>query len=603
MHDGRVAAGRHAGHGVIQRLHRGHGTVAFARQPAASPPNVIVMLDLERRLAERLPRWFHGRRARVAMPLLRTLGRWSRLDQIDAFLKANAGLRGLPFVRATLDHLQVDYAIAPQDLARIPARGGLVVVANHPSGALDALALLDALGRVRRDVRIVANDVLTAIEPLGDLLLPVRVFGGRSSPDAVRAIQNAVQAGQCVVLFPAGEVSRLGPRGIRDGRWRRGFLHVARGCGAPVLPVRIHARNSVLFYSASTLFKPAGTALLAREMFERRKRRVTLRIGDATAADGDDAQEVRRFRDAVYALKAPPFTPRPLAAPADPALVARDIEALPCLGTTSDGKQIRAGRLAVGSPALRELGRLRERTFRAVGEGTGRPLDLDLYDGWYDHILLWDAPGRRIVGAYRVARGASVLAERGLGGLYTASLFDYPEHLLPRIAEGLELGRSFVVPEAWGSRSVDWLWQGIGAYLRRHPRVRYLFGAVSISAALPPAAREQIVAYAHFYGDADAQVAPRRPFAYRPASPAMADIDADTAFDVLKANLDAIGATVPMLYKQYTELCEPGGVRFLAFGVDPDFGDSIDGLIEVDIARMQPRKRRRYLAEPAAVQP
>jgi putative hemolysin len=188
--------------------------------------------------------------------------------------------------------------------------------------------------------------------------------------------------------------------------------------------------------------------------------------------------------------------------------------------------------------------------------------------------------------------------------LYTASLFDYPEHLLPRIAEGLELGRSFVVPEAWGSRSVDWLWQGIGAYLRRHPRVRYLFGAVSISAALPAAAREQIVAYyAHYFGDADAQVAPRRPFAYHPAAPAIADIDADTAFDLLKANLDAIGATVPMLYKQYTELCEPGGARFLAFGVDPDFGDSIDGLIEVDITRMLPRKRRRYLAEPAAVQP
>jgi len=560
------------------------------------------MLDLERRLAERLPRWFRGRRAPITRTVLRTLGRWSRFDEIDIFLRDNAGLRGLAFVRAALDFLQADYALVPQDLARIPARGGVVVIANHPSGALDALALLDALGRVRRDVRIVANEVLTAIEPLGELLLPVRVFGGRPSADAVRAIQAAVQAGQCVVLFPAGEVSRLGPRGIRDSRWRPGFLRIARMCGVPVLPVRILARNSALFYGASTLFKPAGTALLAREVFERRKRRIALRIGTAMPAEDDGAQEVRRFREAVYALRAPPFAPRPLATPTDATLVARDIASLSCLGTTSDGKEIRAGRLPVGSAALRELGRLRERTFRAIGEGTGRALDLDLYDGWYEHILLWDAPRRRIVGAYRVARGASVLAERGLGGLYTASLFDYPEHLLPRIAEGLELGRSFVVPEAWGTRSVDWLWQGIGAYLRQHPRVRYLFGAVSISAAIPQEAREQIVSYyAHYYGDASADVASRRPFAYRPASPAMAAIDADTAFDVLKTNLDALGATVPTLYKQYTELCEPGGARFLAFGVDPDFGDSIDGLIEVDIARMQPRKRRRYLGEPAAV--
>jgi putative hemolysin len=295
--------------------------------------------------------------------------------------------------------------------------------------------------------------------------------------------------------------------------------------------------------------------------------------------------------------KAPPLKPKALAAPADPIAVARDLAALDCLGETRDGKRILAGKLPLRSAAMHELGRLRERTFRAVGEGTGRALDIDRYDAWYDHIVLWDPAASNIVGAYRVARGARVLAEQGLRGLYTASLFDYPEAMLPRIAQGMELGRSFVVPEAWGSRSVDWLWQGIGAYLRRHAGVRYLFGAVSISAALPASAREQIVSYyAHYFGAPQAEVTPRRPFAYRAAMPDQADIDSDLAFEVLKANLDAIGATVPMLYKQYTELCEPGGARFLAFGVDPDFGDSIDGLIEVDIARMQPRKRRRYLA-------
>ncbi|UHQ21160.1 lysophospholipid acyltransferase family protein [Lysobacter sp. KIS68-7] len=558
------------------------------------------MPGIEHRLAERMPRLFRGRRARFTLPLLRTLAKWSRLDQVDAFLRNHSSLRGLAFVRAALDYLQADYHVAPTDLARIPARGGLVIVANHPSGALDALALLDAVGRVRKDVRIVANDVLMELEPLAELLLPVRVFGGRSPSESVRAIEEAVRAGQCVILFPAGEVSRFGPGGVRDGRWRRGFLRFARACDAPVLPVRIFARNSALFYGASTVFKPAGTALLAREMFERRKRRIALRVGEPMQLQAAaDAQEVRRVRTALYALKPTPGAPRPLAAPVDPALVERAIAGMECLGETADGKKICTGRLPIDSPVLRELGRLRERTFRAVGEGTGRAVDLDVHDGWYEHIVLWDAPERRIVGAYRVARGARVLAEHGLRGLYTASLFDYPDAMLPRIAEGLELGRSFVVPEAWGSRSIDWLWQGIGAYLRRHPRVRYLFGAVSISAALPVAAREQIVAfYTRFHGGPDAEVISRRPFAYRAAAPEFADIDADTAFRVLKDNLDGLGATVPMLYKQYTELCEPGGARFLAFGVDPDFGDSVDGLIEVDIQRMAPRKRRRYLAGP-----
>jgi len=221
---------------------------------------------------------------------------------------------------------------------------------------------------------------------------------------------------------------------------------------------------------------------------------------------------------------------------------------------------------------------------------------VDPYDAWYEHIVLWDEQARKIAGAYRIARGAPVLAEHGLKGLYTASLFRYADDALPRIAEGMELGRSFVVPEYWGSRSIDYLWQGIGAYLCRHPRVRYLFGAVSMSAALPRDAREQIVSYyARYYGVDSRDAVSRHPFRYSMAPPSYGEMDADTAFRVLKANLDALGASVPMLYKQYTDLCEPGGARFLAFGVDPAFCDSIDGLIEVDLHRIRPRKRARYL--------
>ncbi|HET6784138.1 MAG TPA: GNAT family N-acyltransferase, partial [Pseudoxanthomonas sp.] len=188
----------------------------------------------------------------------------------------------------------------------------------------------------------------------------------------------------------------------------------------------------------------------------------------------------------------------------------------------------------------------------------------------------------------------------GLKSLYTASLFRYTDDVVPHLAEGMELGRSFVAPEYWGSRSIDYLWQGIGAYLCRHPNVRYLFGAVSLSAALPLAAREQIVAYyARYHGDAEGRAVSRHPFQYRGVPPSFGELDAETAFGVLKSNLDSLGATIPMLYKQYTELCEPGGARFLAFGVDPAFSDSIDGLIEVDLQCIRPKKRARYLEKAA----
>ncbi|MGC3973217.1 MAG: GNAT family N-acetyltransferase [Nitrospira sp.] len=225
----------------------------------------------------------------------------------------------------------------------------------------------------------------------------------------------------------------------------------------------------------------------------------------------------------------------------------------------------------------------------------GKSLDVDALGLGYEHIVVWDAPAQRIAGAYRVKRGAQALAESGLKGLYTAALVDYDDDALARIAQGMELGRSFVAPEYWGSRSIDYLWQGIGAYLCAHRNVRWLFGLVSMSAALPLPAREQIVAYyRQFYG-AQGGAASKLPFECQHAPPDFGDMDADAAFKLLKANLDSIGASLPMLYKQYTELCEPGGARFLAFGIDPDFGDSVDGLIEVDMQRLLPKKRQRYI--------
>lgn len=560
------------------------------------------MQRIEQQLQQRYPHWFAGpRRQRLLRPLLRSLMRLSRMDAIERFLATHGDRRGFDFVSAALRFLQVRYRVQGSGIERVPASGRLLIVANHPSGALDALALLDAVGQVRSDVRIVANDMLSTLEPLAELLLPVRILGGRPAPGDLHAIGEALRKEQCVIVFPAGEVSRLGPRGVRDARWRKGFVRLARDSGAPVLPIRIAARNSALFYGASALFKPAGTALLAREMFARRHRPLALHVGRPMQPDFSEGADavMTQVRNALYALgRGVAVQDESLVAAADPVQLAAAVQALELLGETSDGKQIRVGQLAADSLLLREVGRERERTFRKVGEGTGLACDIDSFDPLYQQIVLWDAALGRIAGGYRVMPGAQALARHGLAGLYTASLFRYADDAIPRIAQGVEMGRSFVAPEYWGSRSLDYLWQGIGAWLRRHPGVRYLFGPVSISAALPLAAREHLVAYyQHHYGAPDALADSKRPFRYFAAPPDYADMDAGTAFDVLRNNLSVLGAGVPVLYKQYTDLCEPGGARFLAFGVDPEFSNAIDGLIEVDLQRLLPKKRKRYLED------
>jgi hypothetical protein len=120
---------------------------------------------------------------------------------------------------------------------------------------------------------------------------------------------------------------------------------------------------------------------------------------------------------------------------------------------------------------------------------------------------------------------------------------------------------------------------------------------VSISAALPPAARELIVGYyRRFYGQSSALATAAHPFHFHGIEPDFGTLDADAAMRVLRSRLQVLGARVPTLYKQYADLCEPGGVDFLAFGVDPGFAGSVDGLVRVDLTRLKPARIQRYLA-------
>jgi putative hemolysin len=564
------------------------------------------MIDLEQTIEARFPQWFRGRREPFARALVRTLLRFAKLPEINAFLARAGHLRGFAFVEAALELVHCRWLVDNVERERIPESGRCVIVSNHPMGALDALALLSFVGSIRRDVKIIANDVLLELEGLAELLIPLRVFGGKPTAESLRAVDAALEAEQAVIVFPSGEVSRLTPLGIRDTPWRRGFLRFAQRAEAPVVPVRIKGRNSALFYGMSAIYKPLGTALLPRELFAAKNRRVEIRVAEPRpvaellAQTRSQQRALALVRRELYAIgSAQANWQAKLAAIAhapSARLLLADLKCMRLLGETSDGKQIYAGLLPNDSALMREIARLREQTFRTVGEGTGRALDTDRFDSWYDQIVLWDRDALEVAGAYRVIPCARALAERGPEGLYTMGLFEYHDSLAPVLERGMELGRSFVAPKYWGTRSLDYLWYGIGAYLRAHPDIRYLFGPVSISADLPRPARELLVSYySRYYGEHLGLARSRLPFNYAAKPPEFGELDAAASLKVLRDNLDTLGARIPTLYKQYTELCEPGGASFLAFGIDPDFGNSIDGLILVDLARIKAKKRERYL--------
>ena len=564
------------------------------------------MLNIESGIVQRFPQLFSGRKSVVTRPLLRSLARFNRFGVLERLANEHAHLDGLAFVDAVLRSRDCRYLVDDIEREHIPEGGRCLILANHPLGGLDALALLKCIGDVRRDVRIVANDVLGEIGALQSLLLPVRILGGRPTPASIHAIRQALEAEQIVIMFPAGEVSRLGLRGIRDGRWQHGFVGLAERCQSPLVLAHLQARNSALFYGLSSLYRPIGAALLARELSQPRARRIPIRFSRLDNLPALRNRHQRRtdlvagIRDALYACahgRNPlASTQQPLAHAAPLRALLADIAQMKKLGETHDGKSILCGRPRSDSALMHEIARLRELTFRSVGEGTGKRLDQDVFDAHYQQLVVWDAAQLEIAGAYRIADCREVIERLGANGLYCASLFHFTPELIAQLPQAMELGRSFVQPKYWGSRSLDYLWMGIGAWLRAHPHVRHLYGPVSISAALPMPAREWLVAYYSRYFGADSRLAEaRNPFRYSAPAPQFGVLDAAASLAVLRDNLAALGARIPTLYRQYTELCEPGGARFIAFGVDPDFSDSVDGLIWLDLDRVTEKKRLRYL--------
>lgn len=533
-------------------------------------------------------------------------------EAFNDFSRQYPYLHGIEFVEQVLEYFNCTYALSDRQRENIPASGRVVIIANHPIGTLDGLALLKLVHEVRSDVKVVANDLLMSVAPIRSCLLPVKNMTGTSRKVHIGRIVKSLDQGQAVIIFPAGEVSRLGRQGIRDGRWHGGFLKMADRTKSPILPIHVLGRNSSLFYLTSLLAKPLSTLLLVSEMFRQRKKQIHFTVGALISHEAYSNLGIARsntislFKNHLYRIgcgKRPLFkTESPIAHPERKADLKKAVRDGQRLGQTPDGKTVYLFQPSGSSPVMREIGRLREATFRAVGEGSGNRRDIDRFDHHYQHLILWDEEDLEIAGAYRFAESAKVIAEKGIKGLYSGSLFRYDTSCHYFLENGLELGRSFVQQRYWGRRSLDYLWYGIGAYLRNSPKYRYLFGPVSISSTMPQLAKDlMIYFYTLYFGEDENKACSRTPFHFTEPLASLErhfngeDYKAD--FKKLKTLLSNLGSSIPPLYKQYTELCEPGGVTFLDFNIDRDFNDCVDGLVIVDTTKLKKKKRRRYIDE------
>ena len=296
-------------------------------------------------------------------------------------------------------------------------------------------------------------------------------------------------------------------------------------------------------------------------------------------------------------------TEETVAHPENRLLLKREMENAERLGETPDGKQIYLYRQQETDCIMREIGRLRELTFRTVGEGTGLPRDVDHYDRDYLQLLLWDRENLEIAGAYRLGSVSELLKTRGWDGLYTSSLFRFDAAARPLLEQGLELGRSFVQPRYQDRKSLDYLWWGIGAFIKRYAQYRYLFGPVTISAYYGAEDIARLVYfYSRHYGQPALGIEARFPFEPRPELKAQFDerygqLDREAGFKLMRQDLTERGLSVPPLYKHYMDAAKPEGVHVGAFNVDPDFSDCVDGFVLVDLQQLKPKKQKRYLGQ------
>jgi putative hemolysin len=578
---------------------------------------------------------------RVPHSIQKLLGRVLGIDEIGRVYELLRSMgEGSSIADRLLDVLAVSYTASDVDLARIPRKGPTIVTVNHPFGILEGAVLSSLLEQIRPDVRFLANGILMAVPEVRAMVIPVDVMSGRGTVASngtglKRSLEHLEKDGM-LVIFPAGEVShfRWKDKAVTDAEWSPAVARMVRiaarkGCRVSVVPAYVEGANSRLFQIAGIAHPGFRTALLGRELLNKRGRRVEVRAGAPIASDkllviSTEREQTDYLRWRTYLLASRErFKPRtglplprrtemksnsePIAGPMPAGEVAAEIAALPsrCLLDRSGDLEVYLANAPEIPKSMRELGRLREITFRAAGEGTGKPLDVDEFDAHYFHLFVWNARKQELVGAYRLARTDVVRKTAGVRGLYTATLFQYDDAFLDRLGPALELGRSFVRQEYQkGFAPLLLLWKGIGAYIARNPQYKILFGPVSISNQYEAVSRELMVSFLEKFAllrGWAGLVRNRCAFRGRLLTGAHRPVFPNSGFDIedlstVVGDIEQKQPGVPVLLRQYLRL----GGKLVGFNVDPKFGNALDGLILVDLTKTDPKLLERYLGKSEA---
>lgn len=533
------------------------------------------------------------------------------------------------FAAQTLQYMNVIPRIVDGDLASVPKSGPVVVVANHPFGGIEGVIMTLLLRQVRPDVRIMANGLLKRIPELSETIIGVNPYGHtRATRENLKPIREALRwlsNGGLLVVFPAGDVSRFRPGNftIRDEKWDASIARMIRKSGAQVVPMYISGRNTVLFHALGLIQTVLRSLMLPRELANKRNRAIEFRVGEPISnrrvtSNGSDDEIAKYLRLRTYMLNRSPEKKReievavengammPIAETIESQLLVDEVGALPVQQQLAESGNLKVYYArAVQMPYLmQELGRLREVTFREVGEGTGKATDIDLYDSYYLHLFIWNEESREVVGAYRLGLGDEIVAKYGKKGFYSHSLFRYSKRLLKAINPAIELGRSFVRPEYQRSFApLMLLWKGIGQFVANHPHYAVLFGPVSISNDYCSVSQQLLIDFLranNYDAELSRHIRPRKPYrgklraVWRQAE--LAGIGTIDDVSELVAIQESGEKGVPILIKQYLKL----GGRLLGFNVDRDFNNCIDGLIMVDLRQTDERVLQKYMGRDGA---
>lgn len=557
----------------------------------------------------------------------KSLMKFTQIDKVNELYNKLKDLKGAEFFEGFVRERKLDYIVFKEDLAKIPKTGPFILVSNHPLGAIDGILMTKILLEVRPDFKIMGNFLLEKIAPMQPYVIPVNPFESRkeaySSSSGMRETLRHLSEGGCVGIFPAGEVSnRNNPFGeVRDKKWEKPALKLIRKAKVPVIPMYFHAKNSNFFYQMAKVHPDLQTLLLPSEMMRERQQPIRLRIGKPITTrqmeEEESIEELGEYLQGKIQILKSYYEKRksliekmnlpnlkvnfPIGKAGN--LVPNIIDETPVEDLIKEiqflkkkdkmlfenaNYQIFFAEYEEIPSIMREIGRQREITFRAVGEGSNLPFDLDEYDKHYNHLFLWDAEANKIAGAYRMALGKNLMRKIGVSGFYTSSLFNFDQELHPFFRKVIEMGRAYIDP-AYQQKPLPLflLWKGIVHVCLRNPDHKFLMGGVSISNKFSEFSKSLMIDFmrSHYYDSAVAQyVHPKHEYKIK-----LKDRDKNLIFSELEADLNKLdriiddlepGMRMPVLIKKYIKQ----NAKVIAFNVDPAFNDAIDGLMYIRIS-------------------